>query len=97
MCQPVKKALGIDNTTKNQQRAAAEDQARAAAEQRVAAEEAKQEAIQERAQTKAGDITEAITERTTKRGRAGGTGRRGRSMLQRSAGGGSGFLGRFNR
>jgi len=97
MCQPVKKALGIDRTTRERQALAAEDQARAAAEQRVAAEEAKQEAIQERAQTKAGDIEEAITERTTKRGRAGGAGRRGRSMLQRSAGGGSGFLGRFNR
>lgn len=97
MCQPVKKALGIDRTTKEQQKLAAEDQARAAAEQRVAAEEAKQEAIKERAQTKAGDIEEAITERTTKRGRAGGTGRRGRSMLQRSSGGGAGFLGRFNR
>lgn len=97
MCQPVKKALGIDRTTKNQQRDAAEAQARAAAEQRAAAEEAKQQAIQERAQVKAGDVQEAITERTTSKGRAGGGGRRGRSMLQRSAMGGAGFLGRFNR
>lgn len=97
MCQPVKKALGIDRTTKNQQRDAAEAQARAAAEQRAAAEEAKQQAIQERAQVKAGDVQEAITERTTSKGRAGGSGRRGRSMLQRSAMGGAGFLGRFNR
>lgn len=97
MCQPVKKALGIDQTSREQKALAAENQARTAAEQRVAAEEAKQEAIQERAQTKAGDIEEAITERTTSRGRAGGTGRRGRSMLQRSSAGGAGFLGRFNR
>ena len=97
MCQPVKKAFGVDSTTKNQQRDAAEAQARAAAEQRRAAEEAKQEAIRERAQIKAGDIEEAITGRSTERGRAGGTGRSGRSMLQRSAMGGAGFLGRFNR
>ena len=97
MCQPVKKALGVDSTTKNKQRDAAEAQARAAAEQRKAAEEAKQEAIRERAQIKAGDIEEAITGRSTERGRAGGTGGSGRSMLQRSAMGGAGFLGRFNR
>lgn len=63
---------------------------KAAAEQRVEAEQAKQEAIQEKAEKKREDISDALTKRTqTKYGR-GGSGRR---SLMRSGGGG--FLGRF--
>ena len=66
-------------------------QAEAAATQRAAAEEAKQQAIQERAVAKREDITEALTARSERKGRRGGTGRR--SLY--SAATGQGFIGRF--
>lgn len=63
---------------------------KAAAEQRVEAEEVKQEAIQEKAEKKREDISDALTKRVqTKYGRGGA----GRRSLIRSGGGG--FLGRF--
>jgi hypothetical protein len=66
-------------------------QADAAAAQRAAAEEAKQLAIQERAVQKREDVTEALTARSERKGRRGGTGRR--SLY--SAPTGQGFIGRF--
>jgi hypothetical protein len=66
----------------------------AAAEQRAAAEAEKQKAIQERAGQKQEDISEAISSRTARAGRAGGTGRR---SLMTSSAGGSGFMGRFDK
>lgn len=66
-------------------------EAEAAAQQRAAAEEVKQQAIQERAIAKREDITEALSARSERKGRRGGTGRR--SLY--SAASGQGFLGRF--
>ena len=69
-----------------------------AAEQKVEAEAQVQEAVQEKAQQKATDIEQAISERTVGRARgARGSGGSGRRSLFRSAGGGAGFLSRFDR
>jgi hypothetical protein len=62
----------------------------AAAESREEADIAKREEIETRAKAKREDITEAIEDRTERRGMRGGAGRR---SLFRAAGGG--FLGRF--
>ena len=67
---------------------------RQAAEQRVAADEAKQATIDDRAKSKKEDISEAIDERSIKSGRRGAGKGAGRRSLFRS-GSGSGFLGRF--
>ena len=67
------------------------DEKQAAADQRVAAEQAKREEIEKRAESKREDISEALSARTQQRGMRGG---RGRRSLFRS--GGAGFLGRFN-
>lgn len=69
-----------------------------AAEQKVEAEAQVQEAVQERAQQKASDVEQAISASTASRARgARGSGGSGRRSLFRSAGGGSGFLSRFDR
>jgi hypothetical protein len=71
---------------------------KAAAEQRVEAEAEVQEAVQERAQQKAEDIEQAISKTTAAKSRgARGSGGSGRRTLFRSAGGGAGFLSRFDR
>jgi hypothetical protein len=67
------------------------EEKQAAADQRVAAEQAKREEIEKRAESKREDISEALSARTQQRGMRGG---RGRRSLFRS--GGAGFLGRFN-
>lgn len=64
----------------------------AAAEARAAAEEAKQAQIQEKANIKRDALSAAIDSRTSRSGRAGGSGRR---SLFTSAGGGSGYASRF--
>lgn len=65
---------------------------KAAAEQRVAAETAKQEEIQDRAESKREDISDALSARMQRKGmRSGGMGRR--SLYSGSTG--AGFLGRF--
>ena len=66
-------------------------QAEAAAQQRLAAEEAKQQAIQERAIAKREDITEALSARMGRSGKRGGTGRRSLFSAQTA----QGFIGRF--
>lgn len=66
---------------------------RAAAEARVAAEEAKQQAIQEKASQKREDISDALSSRTERKGTRGGVGRR--SLFSASTG--AGFTGRFSR
>lgn len=68
---------------------------KAAAEQKVEAETQVQEQVQERAQQKAKDIEQAISARTASAAR--GSGGPGRRSLFRSAGGGAGFLSRFDR
>jgi len=67
-----------------------EESNKQAAEERVEADIAKREEIERRAKQKREDITEAITEKTQKRGMRGGFGRR---SLFRAGGGG--FMGRF--
>lgn len=62
----------------------------AATESREEADIAKREQVEARANQKREDITEAIEDRTERRGMRGGSGRR---SLFRAAG--SGFLGRF--
>lgn len=64
---------------------------KAAAEDRIAAEDAKRAEAERRAKQKREDISEAITARTVKAGRQGGSGRR--SLY--SASSGEGFLSRF--
>lgn len=71
-------------------RAAQEESNQRAAEERVEADIAKREEVEDRAKQKREDITEAITEKTQKRGMRGG---RGRRSLFRAGGGG--FMGRF--
>ena len=69
-----------------------------AAEQKVEAEAQVQEAVQEKAQQKAEDIEQAISKTTAAKSRgARGSGGSGRRTLFRSAGGGAGFLSRFDR
>ena len=67
------------------------EEKQAAADQRVAAEQAKREEVEKRAESKREDISEALSARTQQRGMRGG---RGRRSLFRA--GGAGFLGRFN-
>ena len=69
-------------------------QEKQAAEDRVAADEARQSEINERAKAKREDITEALESSTQQSGRRGAGSGRGRRSLFRS-GGGAGFLGRF--
>ena len=65
---------------------------KAAAEQRVAAETAKQKEIQDRAESKREDISDALSARTQRKSmRSGGKGRR--SLYSASTG--AGFLSRF--
>lgn len=66
---------------------------KAAAEQRLAAEQAKQEAIQEKAGQKREDISDALSARSQRKGTRGGVGRR--SLFSSNTG--SGFVGRFSR
>jgi hypothetical protein len=66
--------------------------AEAAAQQRAAAEEAKQVAIRERAEAKREDITDALSASQQRKGRRGGGKSRNLMMAQAS---GEGFLGRF--
>jgi|TARA_E500000318_G_scaffold102328_1_gene106546 hypothetical protein len=78
-----------------------ESEQKAAAEQRIEAEDAKRAEVEKRAKQKREDITEALESRTADAGKRGGTGRRslftrGTGMGARS-GGSAGFLGRFNR
>ena len=68
-----------------------QEEKQAAADQRVAAEQAKRSEVEKRAEGKREDISEALSARTQQRGMRGG---RGRRSLFRS--GGAGFLGRFN-
>ena len=63
----------------------------AAAEQRLAADQAKQEEARKRAVQKREDISEAISSRTQRKYGRSGKGRR--SLMQSATGGG--FLGRF--
>lgn len=65
-------------------------QAAAAAQQQEAADAAQREEAEQRAVAKQGDIEEAISARTVRRGMSGGAGRR--SLFSSS---GAGFLGRF--
>jgi hypothetical protein len=67
------------------------DEKQAAADQRIAAEQAKREEVEKRAGSKREDISEALSAKTQQRGMRGG---RGRRSLFRA--GGAGFLGRFN-
>ena len=67
------------------------DEKQAAADQRIAAEQAKREEVEKRAESKREDISEALSAKTQQRGMRGG---RGRRSLFRA--GGAGFLGRFN-
>lgn len=74
---------------------------KAAAEQKVEAEDVEREEVEKRAEKKREDITEALEKRTADAGKRGGTSRRslftrGTGMGARS-GGSAGFLGRFNR
>lgn len=64
----------------------------AAAAQRLAADEAQREAAEERAKEKRDDISEALSARTQRQGRRGGTGRR---SLFSSSSGAAGYLSRF--
>ena len=66
-------------------------EAKAAAEDRISAEDAKRKEIEERAEKKREDIGEAIESRAESR--AGGRGGSGRRSLFRAGGGG--YLGRF--
>jgi hypothetical protein len=65
----------------------------AAAEQRVEADYVKREAAEDVAKQKREDISEALSARTQRQGKRGGTGRR---SLFTSSGGGTGYLQRFN-
>jgi hypothetical protein len=65
-------------------------------DQSLEADAAKRETAEEAAKVKREDIGEAVEARRTGEGRGGGGGR-GRRSLFRSAGGGAGFIGRFNR
>lgn len=65
---------------------------KAAQEQRDAAAAQKQEAIRERTRRKAEDIESAVTSRTSREGRRGGSGRR---SLITAPMGGSGYASRF--
>jgi hypothetical protein len=69
---------------------AQEEQAQAAAEQQLAADQALREEAERRAQIKQGDILDAISASTVRRGTSGGAGRR--SLFSSSA---AGFLSRF--
>ena len=64
----------------------------AAADQRVAADLAKREAVEETASQKREDISDALSARSQRKGKRGGTGRR--SLFSSSAGA-SGFMSRF--
>lgn len=66
---------------------------KAAAEQRLAAEQAKQQAIQEKAGQKREDISDALSARSQRKGTRGGVGRR--SLFSSNTG--AGFVGRFSR
>lgn len=72
---------------------------KAAAEQRVEAEDTEREEAERRAKKKREDISEALEKRVQDAGKRGGTGRRSLfargTAMQRGAGGSSGFLGRF--
>lgn len=69
-----------------------EAEKQAAADQRIAADLAKREAVEATAEQKRGDIGEALSARTQRKGKRGGSGRR--SLFSSSAGA-SGFLSRF--
>lgn len=65
----------------------------AAAEQRVEADYAKRDAAEDIAKQKREDISQALSARTQRQGKRGGSGRR---SLFTSSGGGAGYLQRFN-
>lgn len=65
---------------------------KAAQEQRDAAAAQKQEAVRERTRRKAEDIDTAVTDRESREGRRGGSGRR---SLMTNPMGGSGYASRF--
>ena len=73
-------------------RAAQETANQTAAQDRVAAEDARQTEIVNRAKQKRDDISKAIEGETVREGMRGGAGRR---SLFRSSSGGAGFLNRF--
>lgn len=72
--------------------AAAQAIENAAAENRLQADEANREAAEERAALKRDEISQALSARTQRKGKRGGTGRR---SLFSSSSGAAGYLSRF--